>query len=172
MGKVLRPPPQNFTPLPAELRPDMTTRERVEEQTRAAACMNCHSLINPLGFALERFDALGRFRDTDNGRPIDDAVTFDTAAGQFVTLHGARELAELLADDSESHAAFVEQLFHHLVQQPVLAYGPQTLERLQGAFEASDLSIRALAAEIMTVTALRGREGAPIRTPALEAGGG
>jgi mono/diheme cytochrome c family protein len=158
LGRTLRPPPDAFAPLPPDLHPDLTTRERVTLQTKATECMTCHQIINPLGFALERFDAIGRYRETDRGKEIDAAATYETPGGERLELNGARELAEFLAGSHESHAAFVEQLFHHLVGQPVAAYGPETLERLVQSFAAHDYNIRSLAAEIMATTARVGRE--------------
>jgi hypothetical protein len=158
LGRTLRPPPDAFVPLPPDLHPDLTTRERVTLQTKAGECMTCHQIINPLGFALEQFDAIGRLREEDRGKPIDATATYESPAGESVRLTGARELAEYLADSDECHAAFVEQLFHHLVQQPVAAYGPETLDRLVRRFGEADYNIRRLAVEIMVATALSGRE--------------
>ena len=45
----------------ADFAPNLTMREKVEELTRAQACQGCHSVINPLGFSLEQYDAVGRF---------------------------------------------------------------------------------------------------------------
>jgi cytochrome c553 len=157
LGVSLRPPPEAVVPLPPELHPNLTTRERVATQTQATACMRCHGLINPLGFTLEHFDAVGRFRDIDHGKPVDDAGSYRTRSGEVVTLHGARELATFLAGSQEAHAAFVEQLFHHLVQQPVRAYGPTTLDDLCSSFAANAFNIRTLAVEVMAVSALMPR---------------
>src|SRR5205085_7324134 len=108
-----------------------TTRERVVLQTRPAACTTCHNIINPLGFTLEHFDAVGRYRDTEKGKPIDASGNYQTRDGKTVRVEGARALAAFLAGSPEAHAAFVEQLFHHLGQQPVRAYGEATLDELR-----------------------------------------
>ena len=158
LGRTLRPPPNAFVPLEPDLHPDMTTRERVALQTQAVECMSCHGIINPLGFTLEHFDAVGRYRETDRGKQIDPTATYEAPDGATVTLHGARELAEYLAGSEDCHEAFVEQLFHHLVQQPVAAYGPDTLEKLNRSFAEHDYNIRQLAAEIMVATAMVRRE--------------
>lgn len=57
-----------------------TARERLSPTTTRAECAGCHNDINPLGFALERYDAVGRFRTTENGAPIDSSgtITFPT----------------------------------------------------------------------------------------------
>jgi hypothetical protein len=158
LGRTLRPPPDAFVPLSPELHPDLTTRERVTLQTQASECMTCHAIINPLGFTLERFDAIGSYRDSERGKPVDAATVYQTPAGETVELNGARELAEHLVASRDAHAAFVEQLFHHLVQQPVAAYGPQQLDQLVDAFAQHEFNIRRLAEEIMVATALVGRD--------------
>src|SRR5262249_50068317 len=161
LGLGLRPPPEAFTPLAAELHPKLTTRERVVLQTKDNACMACHGIINPLGFSLEHFDAVGRFRAQDNARPIDATGSYQTRAGKTVTVTGARALADFLATSEEVQESFAEQLFHHLVQQSVKAYGPQALPELQRSFAANDFHIRKLAVEALTLAALPPRAPRP-----------
>ncbi len=103
----------------------MTTRQRVELQTKPAACSGCHNLINPLGFTLEKFDAIGRLRDKENGQAVDATGSYRSRSGRLVKFASAMQLGRYLADSDEAHAAFVEKLFQHLVKQPDLAYGPQ-----------------------------------------------
>jgi hypothetical protein len=158
LGRSLRPPPEAFTPLAPELHPDLTTRERVSLQTKDAGCMACHAIINPLGFALEGFDAVGRMRDTDRGKAINDTVEYQSPERGTVQLHGARELAAYLAKCEECRSAFIEQLFHHLVQQPVRAYGPAMLDKLRESFARHQYNIRELVVEIMAATAMVNRD--------------
>ncbi|HEY1378738.1 MAG TPA: DUF1592 domain-containing protein [Gemmataceae bacterium] len=158
LGQSLRPPPEAFAPLAPELHPELTTRERVALQTRPRACQSCHNMINPLGFTLENYDAVGRFREAENGKPIDASGAYQTRTGQIVKFAGVRDLAEFLAASPEVHEAFVEQVFHHLVKQAVQAYGPTELDDLRQNFEQNGFSIRKLMVEIMARTALVGRE--------------
>ncbi|MGH7137605.1 MAG: DUF1592 domain-containing protein, partial [Pirellulales bacterium] len=153
LGRQLRPPPEAVAPLSPDLHHDMTTRERVTLQTSPATCAACHTIINPLGFPLEHYDALGRYRGEEKGRPIDDAGSYQTLSGQTVQVHGGRELANFLAGSEEVQAAFVEQLFHYLVKQPVRAYGPDRPEQLRRAFVESGFNIRRLLVEIATASA-------------------
>jgi hypothetical protein len=111
-------------------------------------------MINPLGFTMEKFDAIGRLQTEDNGKPIDASGSYQTSSGKTVTFKGVRDLATFLADSEESHSAFVEKLFHHLVKQPVRAYGAGTQTALRRYFEANRFSIRKLMVEIATVTAI------------------
>jgi cytochrome c553 len=153
LGRALRPPPEAVAPLPADLHANLSTRERVSLQTEAAACQSCHRMINPLGFAFENFDAVGRFRKKEQGKPIDATGLYQTRDGTSVTFANVRELATFLADSPEAHAALVEQLFHHLVKQPVRAYAPGTLDALTKSFEASGFNFRQLMIEIMVASA-------------------
>lgn len=154
VGRMLRPPPEAVAPLAADLRPELTTRERVALQTKPETCQACHGLINPLGFALERFDAVGRFRREENGKPIDATGYYLDQAGATGQFVGARALAEYLAGSPEVQGAFVEQLFLYLVKQPIRAYGDAREEDLRARFAGQGYSIRRLLIDIVTDVAL------------------
>lgn len=68
LGRGLKPPPLAVAPTAPDLAPNLTTRERVTIQTSPTGCTNCHGLINSLGFALENFDAVGRYREVEKKR--------------------------------------------------------------------------------------------------------
>ena len=82
LGRSLRPPPEAVAPLAADLHPDLTTRERVALQTKPAVVPDVPRMINPLGFTLEHFDAVGRFRDEEKGKPIDATGGYQTRTGR------------------------------------------------------------------------------------------
>jgi cytochrome c553 len=154
LGRSLRPPPEAVAPTPAELQPSLTTRERVTLQTKGESCQSCHRMINPLGFAFENFDAVGRFRTTERGKPIDATGAYLTKAGDPVKFTNVRDLAKYLANSDETHSAFVEQLFHYLIKQPIRAFGPDTRSKLENSFSASDFNMRKLTVEIAVTAAL------------------
>jgi hypothetical protein len=82
------PPPPPDVPSLEENAPNAptTVRERMEQHRRNPACGSCHSRMDPIGFALEKFDGIGRWRATEGGKPIDatgklpDGATFDGPA--------------------------------------------------------------------------------------------
>lgn len=152
LGRTLQPPPAAFAPLAASLHPNLTTRERVSLQTSPAFCAKCHGMINPVGFTLERFDAIGRLRDKENGKPIDDTGSYKSLTGETVKFQGPTDLAKYLATSDEAKGAFVEKLFQNLVKQPALAYGTKTLPSLELSFAKNQYSIRSLMAEILVAT--------------------
>jgi cytochrome c553 len=157
LGRVLRPPPEAVAPIPADLHPDLTTRQRVTLQTKPESCQSCHGMINSLGFTLEHFDAVGRYRDQEKGRTIDATGTYETRKGEVVKVDGVRELAAFLARSEETHSAFVQQLFHYMVKQPIRSYGAQTLPQLRRFFVAHEFNIRKLMTEIVATSALTPR---------------
>jgi hypothetical protein len=154
IGRGLKPPPAAIQFMDGRFDPSLTMREKVTELTSPAACMGCHSVINPLGFSLEHFDGVGRFRTMDNKKPVNAESDFMTPDGETIRLKGARDVAEYAANSVEAHRGFVRQMFQHLIKQPVQAYGPDRLEKLRASFEKSDFNIRKLVAEIVAVAAL------------------
>ena len=154
VGRALKPPPMAIQFMDDRFDPSLTMREKVAELTRPAACQGCHSVINPLGFSLEHYDAVGRYRTTDNKKPVNAASEYTTSGGKTVRLSGPRDVAEYAARSKEAQLAFIQQLFHYLVKQPAGAYSPDTLERLRKSFAKSDYNIQQLVIEIVKTSAL------------------
>ena len=78
LGSPPPPPPANVPPLPENdgTREPTSLRERMEQHRSNPVCATCHADMDPLGFALENFDAIGRWRESDEGAPIDSAITW------------------------------------------------------------------------------------------------
>jgi len=153
LGRSLKPPPVAVSPLAPDLHKDLTTRERVALQTNSKACMSCHAMINPLGFTLENYDAIGRFREQEQGKPIDAQGEYLTRSGDKVSFAGVRDLAKFLANSDETHAALVQQLFHYLVKQPIRAYGSERLGELKAEFKDREFNLQKLIVTIVASSA-------------------
>ena len=154
LGRTLSPPPANFVPLTAAAHPGLTTRERVTLQTTPEFCNKCHGIINPLGFALEGFDAIGKLRSSENGKPVDASGSYRARSGTVVKFSGAKELAGYLAESDDARNAFVEKLFLNFAKQPALAFGQRKLVDLQHSFSKNQYSIRRLLVEMALATAM------------------
>ena len=97
LGVTPPPPPPNVPDLPKQegtvhggAKPTM--RQQLEMHRKVEPCASCHKIMDPIGFSLENFDAIGRWRTTDGGNPID-------AAGQLVDgskLDGVASLRQAL----------------------------------------------------------------------------
>jgi hypothetical protein len=103
-------PPEVAANAPA-LDPDLTTRERFAlHQTTGTSCARCHSMIDGLGLSLEHYDALGRYRESENGKPIDAtfSITATDVNGNF---DGAIELSEQVAQSEKARTCYAKQWF-------------------------------------------------------------
>ena len=158
VGLSLRPPPMAVTFDESHFNPKLTMREKITELTRNKTCMSCHSTINPLGFSLENYDAIGRWRTQDNNKPVNAVGDFADDEGRVVHLTGPRDIVNYVASSPYGHRAFIRQLFNHFVKQQPLAYGPQTLEDLQKSFAASNCNVQKLLVDLALVAVVSGRE--------------
>jgi mono/diheme cytochrome c family protein len=80
LGTPPPPPPPNVPPLNEISGKVLSMRERMQEHRANAVCANCHRLMDPIGLSLENFDAIGRWRNTDGGAPIDARDTLYNGA--------------------------------------------------------------------------------------------
>lgn len=148
LGRSLKPPPDSVSPIAPDLEPHLTTRERVAKQTSPNMCANCHTMINGLGFPLEEFDAVGRYRQQEKDRPIDATGGYRLQDGEMADFQGALQLSEFLAKSPETRRSFARQLFHHMVQQPILAYGADSIQHLADYLANHNDQIKHLMVEI------------------------
>ena len=103
------PPPPNLVITPPVVDPRKSTRERFQEHTADAFCASCHQLMDPIGFAFEHFDATGRWRDIDGGKPV-DANGMLTETDVDGAIDGVQQLT---AEAAEERAG--EELRRHAV---------------------------------------------------------
>lgn len=129
-GKLAPPPPIELPPLPS-IEPGMTGRERIAEHTSTPTCSGCHRLMNDLGFALEHFDHVGRYREEDHGEPID--ATGDIVDSDVGAVDGALDLSRKLASSRDVRACAERQLFRFVMGREPTASDGCMLEALASA---------------------------------------
>ncbi|MEO7652850.1 MAG: DUF1592 domain-containing protein, partial [Bryobacteraceae bacterium] len=102
LGEKLPPPPANAgdLPEPSKETASLTLRQRFELHRKAEQCASCHSRIDPMGYGLENFDAVGRWRDKDNGQPVDSEGVLRTGE----RFRGPAELKNILLARKEQFA--------------------------------------------------------------------
>lgn len=163
VGMSLKAPPMAVAFEDSHFNPKLTMREKITELTRNNNCMSCHATINPLGFSLENFDAIGRWRTKDNNKPVNPVGEFANEDGKKVRLTGPRDIVNYVANNPSGHRAFIRHLFNHTVKQPIPAYGPKVLDALQSGFSASGCNIQKLLVDIAVIAAIDGsRTGAKV----------
>jgi hypothetical protein len=107
------PPPANFEPRSSRTgAAPQTDRQALEQQTSETGCQGCHRTINPFGFAFEHYDAVGGFRRTDNGLPVNASGDL-TPLGLDITgtFRDATELSAKLAGSASVTACATLQLY-------------------------------------------------------------
>ena len=126
----------------------LTLRERTELHRSEAVCANCHRLLDPIGFGLENFDAIGRWRDQDeNGQAID-------ASGE---LPGGRKFSnpkELKAIIAQHNAKFsrnlVERLLAYALCRRLEGYDEIVIDGLMQKIAKDDYRMQTLITEVVT----------------------
>jgi hypothetical protein len=113
VGTPVPPPPADAGSIAADdvSSDGLTVRQRLEAHRTRASCLNCHTRIDPLGFALEPYDPLGRWRETyRDGQPIEPTGTLNDGT----TLSGPEGLREYLRRERQS--------FHRTLSVKLLGY--------------------------------------------------
>jgi hypothetical protein len=138
-------PPPNVVPVLGEPDPNAPTmRDRLKAHANSAACASCHSQMDPLGLALEHFDAIGRYRKDDNGHALDTTGNLD---GQ--DFDGAVELSQLLRDDPRVAACIARQVYRYATAHVESDAEASQIDLLVSAFESSGHDFRQLVAQVV-----------------------
>jgi hypothetical protein len=123
------PPPPGVPPLderPADGK-SLTTRQLVERHRASAACSSCHARIDPLGFALENFDVIGRWRTSDGGGAIDASGKLPSGEA----FSGPQGLRKLLKSHSDEFAgAAVGKLLTYALGRQLDARDQPTIRKI------------------------------------------
>ena len=109
----LPPPPVNLDISPPPVEAGLSTRERYAQHSDDPACAGCHALIDPIGFAFEHFDGIGRYREMDGIHAIDDSGAIIGSHDTDGDFEGVDALAGLLAGSAEVEACYAEQWLRH-----------------------------------------------------------
>lgn len=138
-------PPPGLVAEPPPVDPNVGVRQRWSEHSELEPCASCHRLMDPIGFAFEAFDAVGRHRTQEpNGLPVDiDGEILGTRESDG-TVHGVKELGAHLAASREVQDCFVSQWFRYAYGAVETSATRCALLDLQDRFVQSGLSIRAL----------------------------
>ena len=140
LDEALPPPPKDVPPLDDEIPEGMTERQLTERHARDPACMNCHARIDPFGFALEQYDAIGRRRDADvAGHPIDAAATLPDGT----PVSGADGLRAYLSTNrrDEFVRCFCRKLLGYALGREVQLSDDPLLTRMTEELKANDFKV-------------------------------
>lgn len=165
-------PPMMVPPLPPEdMSMPRTLRERITLHTGAGTCgASCHgTMINPIGFAFEHFDAVGSHRDRErNGLAIDaaDAYSF---SGQVREYDGAVELSSIVAEQRMTHACYADHLLQFVHGRASVEADQGLLHHVTTASLRERASLRELVRILVTSESFRQRSATELEElPGLE----
>ena len=144
------PPPADVPPLdenPAKEESHLTLRERIAMHRERADCRGCHEQIDPLGFALENYDAVGVWRDKyENGREVD-------MAGTLFRKHAFSDVTEFKDAIVEEKDRFTRALAGHLLSfalaRELAASDQPALDKITAATAADDYKIQTLIKQVI-----------------------
>lgn len=158
LGAPPPPPPLDAGRLPADSKhkDDLSLRARLEAHRARPECAACHEKMDPLGFALENFDPIGRWRDADADHPIDAAARLPTGEA----IDGPVELKRLLRQRAGAFAGrLAEKLFCYALGRDLDPADAPALERIVAEFAAADYRMGELLAAIAASEPFRRADG-------------
>ncbi len=144
------PPPADVPTLEnddSELAKQMTLRERFASHRENPDCAGCHKKLDPLGFALENFDAVGRWRDQyHNGREVD-------SSGILFRKHKFNDVVEfkdaIMSEKDRFTKALVSHLLSFSLGRKLSAFDSPTVDLVAKKVKESDYSLRVMIHEIV-----------------------
>ncbi len=138
--------------------PNLTNRERVEATTGAGTCgFRCHgSLFNPLGYAFENYDAIGKYRTMDEGKVVNAADAYELD-GQLKSFNNAIELSAHLAAAKETHHCYLQNMLSYLQGRALAEEQRKTVDYYARLSRAEMASLHDLELELVTSDAFLNR---------------
>jgi hypothetical protein len=150
-------PPAMVPPVPEAQ--GRTNRETVATHTEApgSSCATCHAtIINPLGFPFENYDAIGSYRTTDNSHPV-DASADPLIGGEKVHVSNALELAQALANSGAAHRCYAQRWLEYAYGRPHMNEDYGMIAKLGDGSLSSRTSIKHMIATLVTSQAFLNR---------------
>jgi hypothetical protein len=153
------PPPPEVNASPPEPDPDSSTRERFLEHTESPSCAGCHTLLDPIGFTFEHYDAVGAYRTSDGGEPVDATGEISGTRDADGSYDGAIELAARLASSEQVRECVTRHWFEYALGRAPAEADTCSLVRGYDAFASADFDVRQLMVAIAVSDAFRLRKG-------------
>jgi cytochrome c553 len=151
LGEQVPPPPPNVPALEAQEQKtveNLTLRQRTELHRNNAVCANCHKILDPIGFGLENFDAIGRWRDQDDTGGAIDAAGELPGGKHFAS---PKELKTIIAGRTAELARnLTEKLLAHALCRELEGYDEIVVDHLMETITRDGYRMQTLVTEIVT----------------------
>jgi len=132
-----------------------TARDRYTAHSKQTLCQGCHRMIDPVGFALENYDAVGQYRTTENSVTIDASGKIPGATDN---VNGAVQLAQQLADSQQVQQCFAQHWVEYGFGRTLRSSSPEDAclqEKVNSAFSASGFNVKQLLLDLTQTTAFQ-----------------
>jgi hypothetical protein len=146
------------TPNRSSHAPTLTTRQKLELHRSFASCASCHAAFDPLGMALEHFDSIGRFRETEDGLTIDASGTLDDGT----TFNGAAELGAALSKSSPVTECLLRNFYRNVNGRDDDEYDQPQVDALMTMLSSRGYVFRDMVADFVVSDAFRSAPRVPI----------
>lgn len=140
--------------------PSLTTRQKLDLHRSDARCAGCHAMFDPMGFALEHFDSVGRYRETEDGLPIDATGNLPDAAG--TPFDGAVELGAAFAGSPTVNGCLLRHFYRNVNGRADDKYDAPQIDAMLAALASRNYVFRDLVADFVASDAFRSAPAVPI----------
>ncbi|MEO8497953.1 MAG: DUF1588 domain-containing protein, partial [Planctomycetota bacterium] len=158
LGEPPPPPPPDVPELPADEKAVAggSLRQRLEIHRQSPACANCHAKMDPIGFALENYDAIGAYRTKDGEFDVDSSGEF----ADGTKFAGSEELKSIMKANKELFArCLAEKMLTYALGRGLEYYDRPAIHRIAERLAADDYKFSALVTQIVQSDAFRQRRG-------------
>lgn len=147
--------------------PGLTGRQELEAALSEPSCRGCHSLVDPPGFSLEHFDAMGEYRTSDDGQPVNaSGIIVPASLSSYAEVFGftdVEDLAKQLGDSCLVGRCFSQQVWTDAVERGRERLAPAEtwageLETIHLTFAADDYSVDSLISAVVISASFAGAE--------------
>jgi hypothetical protein len=153
-------PPKDIPPLPKTVPTGLTARDLLNAHVSNPVCASCHNVMDPLGFGLENYDAIGAWRTLDNGQPIDASGSLPDKT----TFKDGAQMASIIAKDPRFPKCVAKKMSTYALGRGVTTIDAPWLDKLTTDFTAKGSRLHELVKLIV--------KSEPFRTRRGEMGGG
>jgi hypothetical protein len=151
LGEHIPPAPANVPTLEKQdqkVVANLTLRQRTELHQSDPTCANCHKLLDPIGFGLENFDAIGRWREKDDSGGAIDAAGELPGGKQFTTPKELKAIIAARKDDVSRN--LTEKMLAYALCRPLEGYDEIVVDHLMETIANDDHRIQTLVSEVVT----------------------
>jgi hypothetical protein len=149
--------PPNLNVMPPKDDPTKQTRELYVQHATDSGCRSCHALMDPLGFAFETYDAIGRHRTTEVGRPVDASGSATLSDGRMLKFNNAVDLMKAVVAEDVARACAARAWFRFAMGRFERDEEEAAIQAGLGGFKKAGFDVRELIASLARTKAFTHR---------------